>query len=158
MSRLALTRRAEEGVILLYPGVPPVYVYVSSIRASSDGGHQIKLVISAPTTVAIHREEVAMDILRERLDALPAVAMSEEECERVRACASLIESARLVAEIGNGKRKNVAQRLLDRLGGLGRLGGIGGKTPDNLSPASRLPRDESAGAHAGARNAPVPTP
>jgi sRNA-binding carbon storage regulator CsrA len=123
MSRLALTRRAEEGVILRYPGVPPVYVYVSSIRVSGarDDG-QVKLVISAPPTVAIDREEVAMDILRERLDALPPVAMSEEECEEVRACASLIESARLVAEIGNGKRKNVAQRLLDRLGGIGRLG------------------------------------
>jgi sRNA-binding carbon storage regulator CsrA len=119
MSRLALTRRAEQGIVLRYPGGPTVYIYVSKIF-SADG--QVRLAIEAPPTVAIHREEVLMHILEERLDALPPVAMSEEECEQVRECASLIEAARLVAQAGNNQRRGVAQRLLDRLGGIGRLG------------------------------------
>lgn len=128
MSRLVLTRRLHEGVVLRLAGGPVVYIAVAKIGGD---GERVRLSIDAPTTVAVHREEVALDMLRERLDELPAVATTEEECERVRACASLIDAAKVVAQSGDGERRSAAQRLLDRLAGLGRL-----NRPAHHPPAS----------------------
>lgn len=137
MNRLALTRREHEGVLLTLAGGPTVYVHIAKVY---DNG-RVRLAIDAPPTVAINREEVALRILAERLDALPPTATSAEDCEAVRACAGLIQSARAVAHGSDGASRTVAQRLLDRLAGLGRVGrsALPAPAPAASTPAAGPP-------------------
>ena len=60
---LVLSRKADEEIIIELPGVEPVVVTVVRIA-----GGTVRLGVSAPQEVGIHRGEVFERILEERKD------------------------------------------------------------------------------------------
>ncbi|MBX3352112.1 MAG: carbon storage regulator [Phycisphaeraceae bacterium] len=120
---LVMTRREHEAIVLRIDGAPVV------IQVTRIAGDRIRLGITAPSSIAVNRAEVELDLIEQAAEQTPLVVTTPEDAETVR---TLARSREMLTAIANTSDYGVALRARELLARL-----FGGKcSAQPLSPSA----------------------
>lgn len=108
---LVVTRRLHEAIVLRIDGAPVV------IQVTRIAGDRIRLGITAPSSIAINRAEVELDLIEQAAEQTPLAVTTPEDAETVRTLARSRPTLEAVARTSDYGVAARARDLLERFFG-----------------------------------------